>query len=150
MKTIPLELSRDKWKKNFDKAVSPDSLARRFTLSDRDEFLGKRSEDGFYFFEKRKARFAVLSPVLKGKILSSGQGTAFCYHFARPGFPGWLLLAWGVLMIATGCFFLTEDLFLFAGFFLPGLLGILPQVCYTQKRKKKLKEHLERILEQKV
>ena len=148
MKTIPLDLPRERWKKNFDKAVLPDSLARRFVLGDQDETLGKRTEEVFYFFEKKKARFAMLSPVLKGKIVRTArEGVFLRFRFTRLAVPCAVFFVWGLLMMVTGGIFFTEDKMMAFGFFLPGILGILPYLCYTQKRKQKLLTLLGQILE---
>ena len=148
MKEIQLVLPRDRWKKNFDRTVAPASLGRRFFPEGEDVLLGRRKEDGFFLYEKKKGRFALLPPMLKGKLLPREGKTGLKLRFVRPVFPGILLFLWALLMMGSGVLFLVSEFPLFLMFFFPGVLGILPFLWYTQRSKRVLFAALEKILEQ--
>jgi hypothetical protein len=147
MRPIPLSHAADRWKKNFDRAVLEATLSRRFLLEDHPALLGKRKEDRFFLMRKEKRLFALLPPVLRVRLVKKEGGAEAKLCFSRPLFPAAVLLAWAVLMMGTGLFFLTSELETFFVFFLPGVLGILPFVWYNRKKKEKLLAAFREILE---
>ncbi len=150
MKRITLPLARDKWNRNFDRRIFPAAFSRRFHIEEKDVFLGKRRADSFWFYEKKKNRFALLPPCLRASLRQREGRTTLEIRFFRPAFPAVILLLWALLFFVSSLFFIGTEWDLFALLFFVSVLAILPFLWYSEKRKRALLQMLSAVLERPV
>ena len=98
----PLTLGPEKFRRNFDRAVTPAAVAFSCAILSEDRFRGGRRGDRFFLCRQRRGRFALCPVVLRGTVSREGGADVLRLVFTRNLGVGTFLFLWFALLAAGG------------------------------------------------